>query len=70
MNAALSPERYMGVKLSREQVKRALDAIADCDRFIAKEEPRRADLRPAAVAQHLEFCKQHKLKLIAMLASA
>ena len=50
-----------------ETTKRIQQAIAECDAFIAKEEPRAADLRPASVAQHLEFCKQHKVKLQRML---
>ena len=55
--------------MSKEQTRKILEAIADCDRFIAKEEPRRADLRPADIAKHLEFCKQHKAKLVGMLAA-
>ena len=55
--------------LTKENTRRILEAIAECDRFIAKEEPRSADLRPADVAKHLEFCKAHKAKLIGMLAS-
>jgi hypothetical protein len=57
------------MELTKEKTRRILEAIADCDRYIAKEEPRRADLRPADVAKHLEFCKAHKAKLIGMLAS-
>ncbi len=56
-------------KMTKEQTRRVLEAIAECDRYIAKEEPRRADLRPADVAKHLEFCKTHKAKLIGMLAA-
>jgi len=55
--------------LTKDQERRVIEAIAKCDRFIEKEEKRSADLRPADVAQHLEFCKQHKVKLIAMLAA-
>lgn len=49
--------------MTKDQTRRILEAIADCDRFIANEEPRAADLRPAKIAQHLEFCKAHKAKL-------
>lgn len=55
--------------MTKEQTRRILEAIAECDRFIAKEEPRRADLRPADMAKHLEFCKQHKAKLQNELAT-
>jgi hypothetical protein len=47
---------------------RILDAIAECDRFIAVEGPRSADLRPADMSAHLEFCRRHREKLIALLA--
>lgn len=56
--------------MTTEQARRVLQSIAECDRFIAKEEPRNPALRPADMAQHLEFCKQHKQRLIAMLAEA
>ena len=49
------------------KAERIQQAIDECDRFIAKEEPRRADLRPAGVQQHLDFCKEHKVKLQKML---
>lgn len=57
----------MQTTLTTEQGRRIREAIADCDRFIAKEESRRADLRPADVQQHLDFCKSHKIKLMNML---
>lgn len=37
--------------------------IKECERFIELESKRSADLRPASVTQHLEFCKRHKIKL-------
>lgn len=55
--------------LTKDQTRRVLEAIAECDRFIAKEEPRRADLRPAQVAKTLAHAKAHKIKLIGMLAA-
>ena len=54
-------------QLTKDQQRRVLEAIGDCDRFIEREEKRSADLRPADVAKHLEFCKQHKVNLISML---
>lgn len=56
-------------KLDAEQIRRVRQSIAECDAFIEKEEKRSADLRPADMAKHLEFCKQHKIKLLAMLAA-
>lgn len=56
------------VKYTAQQVKRILEAIGDCDQFIAKEGPRNPDLRPADMQQHLDFCIAHKQKLIDMLA--
>lgn len=53
---------------TKETTRKILEAIAECDRFIAKEEPRRADLRPVEVARILEHAKTHKAKLIGMLA--
>lgn len=55
--------------MTKDKERRILEAIAECDRYIAKEGPRAADLRPAWAAQHLAFCQQHRLKLIEMLAS-
>lgn len=48
---------------TKESQRRVLQAIADCERFIAKEEPRAADIRPASVQQHLDFCHKHMAKL-------
>ena len=53
---------------NKEQTRRILQAIEECDRFIAKESPRSADLRPADIQQHLDFCIAHKAKLQAMIA--
>ena len=55
--------------LTKDKTRRVLEAIAECDRYIAKEEPRAADLRPEWAAKHLDFCKAHKAKLEAMLAA-
>lgn len=45
-------------------------AIADCNRYIAKEGARSADLRPAQVAKLLDWYIAHRAKLLAMLESA
>jgi hypothetical protein len=58
------------MSLTTEQVRRVRDAIAECDRFIAKEEPRRADLRPANVQKILDHYKAHRVKLVQMLEAA
>lgn len=55
--------------LTQLQISQIKQGIRDCDRFIALESPRSADLRPANVAQHLEFCKTHKVKLQSVLAT-
>jgi hypothetical protein len=55
--------------MTKDQSRRIIQAIQECDKFIGKEGPRSADTRPADVAKHLGFCKQHKAKLQAMLAN-
>lgn len=42
-------------------------AIAECDRFIAIEGGRAADLRPPNVQKTLDFYYEHRLALIAKL---
>jgi|GEM_PF-3617654 len=49
------------------RTKQIQNAIADCDRYIAKEGARAADLRPASAQQHLDYCVAHRAKLAAML---
>lgn len=56
--------------LTKDQERRVIEAIAECDRYIAKEGPRNAELRPADAQQHLDFCISHREKLILMLAAA
>ena len=53
--------------MTPEQERKIILAIADCDKFIAKEEPRRSDLRPADVAKTLAFYKSHKVFLQGLL---
>lgn len=47
---------------------RIRQAIEDCDRYIAKESARSADLRPAHIQKLLDFYIAHREKLIAMEA--
>ena len=56
--------------MSQDQICRIQQAIAECDIFIAKEGARRADLRPADMQQHLDFCISHRATLAAMLGGA
>lgn len=53
--------------ITPDKARRIRQAIAECNDFIAKEGARSADLRPADMTQHLEFCHQHRAKLLAML---
>lgn len=53
--------------MSPEKERRIKEAIAECERFIAKEGPRAADLRPANVQQMLDHAYSHKAKLESML---
>lgn len=55
--------------MNADHKRKILDVIADCDRYIAREEPRNPTLRPADVAQRLEWYKAHRQKLIGMLAA-
>jgi hypothetical protein len=56
--------------MTKETSRKILEAIRECDRFIAIESPRSADLRPADVAKTLEFYRAHKAKLLSMLEAA
>lgn len=47
--------------------KNILSAIADCDRYIAKESARADDLRPAEIQQRLSYYISHRAKLAGML---
>jgi hypothetical protein len=55
--------------MTNYQAKQVLAGIADCDRIIAKEGSRSADLRPAYMQQVLDHAIAHKAKLIDMLAN-
>lgn len=54
---------------TKETTRRVLEAIAECDRYIAKEEPRAADLRPVEIVKLLAFYKAHRAKLVAMVGA-
>ena len=53
--------------LSSEQRARVLEAIAECDRYIAKESARADDLRPAEATALLIWYRAHRLKLEGLL---
>jgi hypothetical protein len=53
---------------NREQTRKILQAIEECDLFIAKESPRNASLRPADVQKTLDFYIAHRAKLAAMIS--
>jgi hypothetical protein len=53
--------------MTKEQNQRILEAIADCNKFIAKESARNSALRPADVQKTLNFYIQHRNRLIEML---
>jgi len=53
--------------MSIQQINRIHSAIADCDRYIAKESPRRADLRPVDIAALLDWYSAYRAKLVSML---
>jgi hypothetical protein len=61
-------ETTMEAKPNKEQTRKILEAIAECNRYIAKEEPRPADTRPEWAKNHLAFCKQHRAKLLAKIS--
>lgn len=52
------------------QISSIRSAIADCNRFIDRESARRADLRPADVAELLAWYIGHRAKLAAMLEAS
>jgi len=65
-NATHKPEQNM----TQQQISSIRSAIADCNRYIAKESARDADLRPAETAKLLDWYIAHRAKLLAMLATA
>lgn len=52
-----------GEVLRKAPEKEIRKGIAECDRYIAKEEPRAADTRPMWATQHLAFCYLHRARL-------
>lgn len=55
--------------LTKEQERRVIQSIQECDAFIAREDARDANLRPADVQKVLDHYKAHRQKLIDMLAA-
>jgi hypothetical protein len=53
--------------MNAETTRKIIEAIAECDQYIAIESPRSADLRPAATTALLEKYKAHRSKLAGML---
>jgi hypothetical protein len=56
--------------MSHQQIQSIRGAIADCNRYIAKEGARSADLRPAETTKLLDWYIAHRAKLLAMLVEA
>ena len=54
--------------MNTQQISSIQSAIQDCDRYIAKEGARDANLRPAEIAKLLDWYMAHRAKLLAMLA--
>ena len=54
-------------EMSAYKADKIIEAIIDCNRFIEKEEKRNPDLRPKDMQDHLDYCKAHRVKLVAML---
>ena len=55
--------------MTSEQRRRVLVAIEECNTYIAKEEPRSPELRPAEITKLLQFYYQHREKLKNMLVA-
>ena len=55
--------------MNKQRTAKIISAIAECDRYIAKESPRDADLRPAGITKLLASYIAHRAKLVAMLAA-
>lgn len=53
----------MTSQMTEEQVRRIHSAIAECDRYIAKEGSRDPELRPAWAQKALDHAISHKIKL-------
>ena len=55
--------------MTKEQERRVIEAIADCDKYIAKEGARNPSLQPADTEKLLQWYIGHRTKLTEMLAS-
>jgi hypothetical protein len=51
----------------QETIRRAYQAIAECARFIEREEKRDPNLRPTDMQQTLSFYKSHKASMEAQI---
>ena len=60
---------HLESNMNKQRTASIISAIAECDRYIAKESPRAADLRPAGITQLLASYIAHRAKLVAMLAA-
>lgn len=56
--------------MDKIQTQKIQSAIDDCNRYIAKESARSADLRPVDIAKLLDWYISHRAKLLAMLEAA
>ena len=54
--------------LTAEQARRIVEAIQECDRYIAIESPRSEDLRPQEIKNLLASYIAHRAKLQAMIS--
>lgn len=69
LEASIADLQALGFS-NRYIVKSLKAGINDCQRFIDREGPRDAALRPAKTQQHLDYCIAHKAKLGAALSKA
>ena len=60
----MSPADFKENDMTADQKRRVFEAIADCDKQIAREMAHREDLRDMAL---IEFCTAHRAKLVQML---
>lgn len=54
--------------MTSQERRSVTEAIAQCNRYIALEGSRSADLRPAEIQKRLEWYIAHRAKLLSMLA--
>lgn len=54
--------------MTADQIRRINESIAECDRFIAREESRAEDIRPTDIQDLLGQYKAHRERLVNMLS--